>query len=189
MPIDVYCVLGSPPSRSVLLLGKAMGLEFNLIETSPITGATRTPEYHKVLGNFIGFLVPTRNARRCSHRSWLFPSDESPAYHSHYQRQWIRALRKVSGVKLGMVPLPMPKVIQIPLSFGSNGIHMFPPTTSRAILRYLFNTYGKEKDEHLYPKDPKARAIVDQRLDFDLGTLSAKAGACSVCIIKWNFKF
>lgn len=40
---------------------------------------------------------------------------------------------------------------------------------SRAILAYLANKYGKE--DSLYPKDPVKRAIVDQRLHFDMGTL------------------
>lgn len=40
---------------------------------------------------------------------------------------------------------------------------------SRAILSYLINKYGK--DEKYYPKDPQKRALVDQRLYFDAGTL------------------
>ncbi|KAH8359535.1 hypothetical protein KR093_007382, partial [Drosophila rubida] len=40
---------------------------------------------------------------------------------------------------------------------------------SRVILTYLVEKYGK--DDSLYPKDPQKRALVDQRLYFDLGTL------------------
>ncbi|KAG7309683.1 hypothetical protein JYU34_004175 [Plutella xylostella] len=43
---------------------------------------------------------------------------------------------------------------------------------SRTIMRYLVNKYSKGSS--LYPEEPKARALVDQRLDFDLGTLYAK---------------
>lgn len=43
---------------------------------------------------------------------------------------------------------------------------------SRAILAYLVNAYGR--DDSLYPKNPRQRAIVDQRLNFDLGTLYAR---------------
>ena len=41
--------------------------------------------------------------------------------------------------------------------------------SSRAIIQYLANKYGK--DEYLYPKDPVKRAVVDHRMYFDAGTL------------------
>uniref|UniRef100_A0A8W7PKU1 glutathione transferase n=1 Tax=Anopheles coluzzii TaxID=1518534 RepID=A0A8W7PKU1_ANOCL len=40
---------------------------------------------------------------------------------------------------------------------------------SRAIQIYLAEKYGK--DDKLYPKDPQKRAVVNQRLYFDMGTL------------------
>ncbi|KOB77419.1 Glutathione S-transferase [Operophtera brumata] len=43
---------------------------------------------------------------------------------------------------------------------------------SRAIMAYLVNAYGR--DDSLYPKNPRQRAIVDQRLSFDLGTLFSR---------------
>lgn len=40
---------------------------------------------------------------------------------------------------------------------------------SRAICTYLIEKYGK--NDALYPKDPQKRAIINQRLFFDAGTL------------------
>lgn len=58
-----------------------------------------------------------------------------------------------------------------------NPAHTFPTLVkddfvlweSRAILGYLVNKYAES--DSLYPKDPVKRAIVDQRLYFDMGTL------------------
>ncbi|XP_060649079.1 glutathione S-transferase D4-like [Drosophila nasuta] len=51
-------------------------------------------------------------------------------------------------------------------TFVDNGFSLWE---SRAILTYLIEKYGK--DDSLYPKDPQKRALVNQRLYFDLGTL------------------
>lgn len=48
-------------------------------------------------------------------------------------------------------------------------LQSFSYISSRVILAYLVSAYGK--DESLYPKDFRSRAMVDQRLHFDLGTL------------------
>jgi len=47
---------------------------------------------------------------------------------------------------------------------------------SRAIAAYLVNKYGK--DDSLYPKDPEARAVVDQRMYFDMGAFYKAFGDC-----------
>ncbi|XP_076650582.1 glutathione S-transferase 1-1-like isoform X2 [Halictus rubicundus] len=47
-------------------------------------------------------------------------------------------------------------------TIDDNGLRLWE---SRAIMTYLVGQYGK--DDSLYPKDPKKRAIVDQRLYFD----------------------
>ena len=45
---------------------------------------------------------------------------------------------------------------------------------SRAIMTYLASKYGK--DDKLYPKDVATRAIVDQRLYFDMGVFYKALG-------------
>ncbi|TRY66937.1 hypothetical protein TCAL_07652 [Tigriopus californicus] len=50
----------------------------------------------------------------------------------------------------------------------------FAMNESRAIATYLANAYGK--DSKLYPVDPKVRAVVDQRLYFDMGVFYKAIG-------------
>lgn len=48
---------------------------------------------------------------------------------------------------------------------------------SRAIMIYLVDRYAKDDvGEQLYPKDPQKRAVVNQRLYFDMGTLYQRFG-------------
>lgn len=51
---------------------------------------------------------------------------------------------------------------------------------SRAIARYLADKYGK--DDQLYPKDLKRRAVINQRLDFDASNLYVKIR--NICVSK-----
>ncbi|XP_069699715.1 glutathione S-transferase 1-1-like [Periplaneta americana] len=106
MKIDLYYSPGSPPCRVVLLLGKALGLNFNLKSISVQAKENMTPEYLKI------------NPQHC-----------------------------------------IPTIVD-------NGLILWE---SRAIITYLADRYGK--DDSLYPKDLKKRALVDQRLYFDMGTL------------------
>lgn len=50
---------------------------------------------------------------------------------------------------------------------------------SRAIIAYLASQYGE--NDSLYPQNPEPRALVDQRLYFDLGTLSSNIINYYVC--------
>ena len=45
----------------------------------------------------------------------------------------------------------------------------------------IFSKYGK--DDKLYPKDVATRAIVDQRLYFDMGTFYKAIGDVMVCFM------
>ena len=52
---------------------------------------------------------------------------------------------------------------------------------SRAIAAYLANAYAK--DDCIYPKEPKARARVDQLMYFDMGQLQKSFGDVIVSLL------
>ncbi|XP_055546129.1 glutathione S-transferase 2-like [Wyeomyia smithii] len=56
---------------------------------------------------------------------------------------------------------------------------------SRAILSYLMDAYAKE-NHPLYPRAAKARALIQHRLNFDLGTLYSRFFV--YCSPMWNDK-
>lgn len=86
-------------------------------------------------------------------------------------------LAKALNVKLNLKPLNlMNKEHLTPEFLKLNPQHTIPTLVdsifsiweSRAILSYLAEKYGR--NDSLYPKDPQKRAIVNQRLYFDMGT-------------------
>jgi len=69
-------------------------------------------------------------------------------------------------------------------TMDDNGFYL---SESRAMLQYLVNAYGKT--DAFYPKDPKKRAVVDQRLLFDMGTLYHRFGDAYYPVIIHGQKF
>ncbi|XP_060648779.1 glutathione S-transferase 1-1-like [Drosophila nasuta] len=91
----------------------------------------------------------------------------------------ILLLGKVFGVEFNKIQVNTQAKEQLKPEFVKlNPQHTIPTIVdngfslweSRAILTYLIEKYAK--DDSLYPKDPQKRAVVNQRLYFDLGTLS-----------------
>ncbi|XP_024946138.1 uncharacterized protein LOC107273071 [Cephus cinctus] len=94
-------------------------------------------------------------------------------------------LAKAVGVHLNLKTVDVLKGEQMSPEFLKiNPQHTIPTLNdngfvlweSRCIMGYLVDKYAK--DDSLYPKDPRARAIVDQRLYFDIGTLNESLTKC-----------
>nr|CAA63952.1 GST-5 [Musca domestica] len=86
---------------------------------------------------------------------------------------------KALGIELNKKPLRVFKGEQLAPEFLKiNPQHTIPTLVdndfvlweSRAIMIYLVEKYGKQ-DDPLYPSCPKKRALINQRLYFDMGTL------------------
>ncbi|XP_017102850.2 glutathione S-transferase D7 isoform X1 [Drosophila bipectinata] len=105
-PPVLYYLPPSPPCRSILLLAKMLGLDFELKIVNILEGEQLKPDFVAM------------NPQHC-------------------------------------VP-----------TMNDEGLVLWE---SRAILSYLVAAYAKS--DELYPTDIRVRALVDQRLQFDLGTL------------------
>ncbi|XP_049277306.1 glutathione S-transferase 1-1-like [Anopheles funestus] len=92
--------------------------------------------------------------------------------------QSVRLIAKALGLHLNLKEIDLQKGEHLKPEFVKiNPQHVVPTLVdndfvlweSRAISTYLCEKYGK--NDGLYPKDPKKRALVNQRLYFDMGTL------------------
>lgn len=92
-------------------------------------------------------------------------------------------LAKAIGVELNLKPMNLRNKEHLTPEFLKiNPQHTIPTIVdngfalheSRAILAYLAEKYAK--NDSLYPKEPQKRAVVNQRLYFDVGTLSQRFG-------------
>ncbi|XP_051164912.1 glutathione S-transferase 1-like isoform X2 [Leptopilina boulardi] len=89
----------------------------------------------------------------------------------------VMMLAKAIGVRLNLKIVDILKREQLKFSFIKiNPQHSIPTLNDngfilweRAIMIYLVSRYAKNDD--LYPKNPRRKSIVDQRLYFDIGTL------------------
>ncbi|OXA59715.1 Glutathione S-transferase 1, isoform D [Folsomia candida] len=89
---------------------------------------------------------------------------------------------KAIGVKLNMITtIPLTDDVRNPEFLKMNPQKTIPVLNdnglyineSRAIMQYLCNKYSPSDDQY-YPKLPEKRAIVDARLNFELGTLQQR---------------
>lgn len=90
----------------------------------------------------------------------------------------VRIVAKLIGIVLELKTLNVLAKEQMAATFlKMNPMHTIPTLVddtfvlweSRAIMRYLVDMYAP--NHSLYPKDVKRRALIDQFLDYDLGTL------------------
>lgn len=126
----LYYVPPSPPCRTVLLLGKMLGLDFNLKMVNILEMEHLKPEFVAV--------------RFISNICW----------------------KRFSKIFLRFQKNPQHTIPT--LEDQSSGLILWE---SRVILTYLTSAYGRSDMDNLYPGNIRDRAMVDQRLSFDLSTL------------------
>ncbi|XP_065073075.1 glutathione S-transferase 1-1-like [Ochlerotatus camptorhynchus] len=110
--------------------------------------------------------------------------------------QSVRLLAKAMKLQLNLIHLDLSKEEHMkPQFLKLNPQHVIPTLVdndfvlweSRAILIYLCEKYGK--NDKFYPRDPKKRAVINQRLYFDLGTLYDRFADCYYPLVFEGQKF
>uniref|UniRef100_A0A1B0CJ27 glutathione transferase n=1 Tax=Lutzomyia longipalpis TaxID=7200 RepID=A0A1B0CJ27_LUTLO len=88
--------------------------------------------------------------------------------------KWYETCKKMPGYEVNQKGVD--KFINYEHSIPTLVDNGFALWESRAILIYLADKYGKE--DTLYPKNAQRKAIVNQRLYFDMGTLFQRLADC-----------
>nr|CAD7456812.1 unnamed protein product [Timema tahoe] len=156
MPVIMYFYPASPPCRAAMLVARAVGVDLNSNHTDITSGAQLTPEFIK--------LNPQHTVPTIDDNGFILSE------RCHF-------VNLKNTVKVILPPLKFDSHVRRKYKAESAPVAQqftrcmmtHDALQSRAIMGYFVNQYAK--DDSLYPKDPKKRAMVDQKLYFDIGTL------------------
>nr|CAD7406794.1 unnamed protein product [Timema cristinae] len=180
MPLDLYYSPLSPPCITVMLTARALGVKLNLKQFNLKAWEHLSPQFCKMNPQHTiptldddGFTlwersVPQSGGGSSSPRG---SDDDNLPLTVFGSNPGEVEYCEVLALKFGpkhQAPLEPITITDSTRASGHMVVVLF--NFSRAILGYLVNKFG-ESDDPLYPRDPKKRALVDQRLYFDIGTL------------------
>nr|CAD7406795.1 unnamed protein product [Timema cristinae] len=204
MTIDFYYIPGSAPCRIVLLTAKAVGVDLNLKLTNLFTGEHLKPEYIKLNPqhtvptlNDNGFILTESRAiagylaDQYGKNDSLYPKDPKKRavvdqrLYFDIGTLYQRFSDYYYPIAFAGAPADAEKLKKLEEAFGfldkflegqewaaGNKITLADISLVATVSTADFG----ESDDPLYPRDPKKRALVDQRLYFDIGTLYQRFG-------------